>query len=122
LNTGSFIVRSRESSAKHLQDTYNIHAEAEKKGEQYSEQDAMKKLSEIDTAAANRTIQVPQWKINAFPQEIPCYDEHQKVWEPGTFVLHFAGAWAHVQGDDPTGALMRKYEKEIVWGAWEDIY
>ncbi|ORX95314.1 galactosyl transferase GMA12/MNN10 family-domain-containing protein [Clohesyomyces aquaticus] len=122
LNTGSFVVRSRESAAKYLRYTYDLHAEAKQRGEQYSEQDAMKKLQEIDPLVAKHTVQVPQWKINAFPPEIACFDESKKVWEHGTFVIHFAGAWAHLKDDDPTGLLMRKYEKEIVWGDWEDIY
>jgi mannan polymerase II complex MNN10 subunit len=38
------------------------------------------------------------------------------------FVLHFAGAWAHVKGEDPTGQLMQKYQREIVWGDWKQFY
>ncbi|KAF2462995.1 uncharacterized protein BDR25DRAFT_298686 [Lindgomyces ingoldianus] len=122
LNTGSFVVRSRESSVKYLRDTYDIHAVAKSRGEQYSEQDAMAKLSRIDPESAKRTLQVPQWKMNAFPQEIACFDESRQVWKHGTFVIHFAGAWAHVKGDDPTGQMMRKYEKEIIWGDWKGLF
>jgi mannan polymerase II complex MNN10 subunit len=59
-------------------------------------------------------MRIPQWKINAFPTEIGCYDKDKRKWERGMFVVHFAGAWAHVSGEDPTGQLMRKYEAEIL--------
>ncbi|EGP90928.1 uncharacterized protein MYCGRDRAFT_78154 [Zymoseptoria tritici IPO323] len=51
---------------------------------------------------------VKQWQLNAFPPEIKCHQDHIP-WQPGFFVIHFAGAWAHVDEPDPTGLLMRKY-------------
>lgn len=61
-------------------------------------------------------VMVPQWKLNAFPEEIPCYDQLDgKKFERGMFMLHFAGAWAHVKEEDPTGFLMKKYQQEIIW-------
>jgi mannan polymerase II complex MNN10 subunit len=86
-----------------------------------SEQDAMVKLMK-DEQYTDKFHVVPQWKLNAFPQEIACFDGSQKVWEHGTFVLHFAGAWAHVKGEDPTGQLMKKYENLIIWGDWKQFY
>jgi mannan polymerase II complex MNN10 subunit len=58
---------------------------------------------------------IPQYKLNAFPPEIKCYDKYGKKWEVGTFVVHFAGAWAHLSEEDATGFLMRKYESQIMW-------
>jgi mannan polymerase II complex MNN10 subunit len=63
----------------------------------------------------DKFVMVPQWKLNAFPEEIPCYDQDNKMFEKGIFMLHFAGAWAHVKEEDPTGFLMKKYEREIMW-------
>lgn len=69
----------------------------------------------------DKSISVLQTKLNAFPKEIPCYDEREdKAWEKGMFVVHFAGAWAHLKAEDggqhpdPVGALMRKYVDEVV--------
>lgn len=124
LNAGSFIVRGHERSIKFLQDIYHT-ADKEKEGQSehdLSEQDAMAKLINDNEEARSRTIQVPQWKLNAFPQEIACFDESKKMWKHGDFVVHFAGAWAHIQDDDPTGLLMRKYQKEIIWGDWKTFY
>jgi mannan polymerase II complex MNN10 subunit len=59
-------------------------------------------------------VYIPQYKINAFPKEIQCYDEESRAWKRGDFVIHFAGAWAHLKMDDPTGFLMRKYQEEII--------
>ena len=67
---------------------------------------------------ADRFLVIPQWRINAFPEEIHCWDqrdEPQRGWEHGSFVIHFAGAWAHVKEEDPTGFLMKKYGGHIIW-------
>ncbi|KAF1994059.1 glycosyltransferase family 34 protein [Amniculicola lignicola CBS 123094] len=123
LNTGSYMVRgTSDRPIDFIQKTYKIHDEAKETGKQMSEQDAMVQLMKNEPAEMARTIQVPQWKLNAFPKEIACFDESRQVWEPGMFMLHFAGAWAHVKGDDPTGQLMTRYEPEIQWGHWEDFY
>lgn len=82
----------------------------------------MAMLIASDDPTGARTVRVPQWRLNAFPAEIECYDEPGQVWQEGFFVLHFAGAWAHVKGDDPTGQLMKKYQDKIIWGPWEELY
>lgn len=122
LNAGSFLMRGHERALKFMRIASDMFDKAKAAGEHMSEQDAMVKLMKDDQALAATMRVVPQWKLNAFPQEIQCYDDDKKVWEHGTFVLHFAGAWAHVKGDDPTGQLMKKYEHEIIWGKWEDFY
>lgn len=66
----------------------------------------------------DRFIVIPQWRINAFPEEIRCWDVRDpepRQWERGMFVLHFAGAWAYIHDEDPTGGLMKKYEGYIEW-------
>lgn len=122
LNLGSYIFRGHDRSLKFIEDAWALHAEAKSKDIGMSEQDAMVKLMKEDPVAAERARVVPQWKLNAFPEEIACFDESQKVWQHGTFVIHFAGAWAHVKGEDPTGYLMRKYEGQIIWGDWKTFY
>ena len=121
LNLGSFVVRAHERSMNFIRDAIRLHDEAKKKEENMSEQDAMVQLMKEDKNKDRFSV-VPQWKLNAFPEEIPCYDDSKKKWEHGTFIIHFAGAWAHVKGDDPTGQLMRKYEHEIMWGDWKEFY
>jgi mannan polymerase II complex MNN10 subunit len=122
LNTGSFIVRGHPRSAQFLNDIYAISDGEKTADHSLSEQDAMAKLIKSDPVSGARTKQVPQYRLNAFPQEIACFDEEDKVWSPGAFVIHFAGAWAHVSGDDPTGQLMTKYKDEIIWGDWKEFY
>jgi mannan polymerase II complex MNN10 subunit len=125
LNTGSYIVRSTPRALKFIEDIFSVEEKSRpdrEEGHGMSEQDAMAELLRVDKEAMDRTLQVPQWKLNAFPAEIACFDEDKKVWEPGMFVLHFAGAWAHVKGEDPTGQLMKKYERDIIWGDWKEFY
>lgn len=93
--------------------------------ENLSEQDCMRDLIQQDrktTAesggkvvgwADQHTKYVSQKTINAFPEEIKCWDEPNGAWTPGTFLIHFAGAWAHVKEEDPTGWLMRKYRSQV---------
>lgn len=122
LNAGSFLVRGHERSLKLMHESFAIHDEARKKGEQVSEQDATVQLLRDNKAIAETQHRVPQWKLNAFPQEIACFDDSSEAWKHGTFVIHFAGAWAHVKGNDPTGQLMKKYQDEIIWGDWKEFY
>lgn len=124
LNLGSFVVRSSERSLKFLDDVYAVEAAGKKvdPDAQLSEQDAITQLMKQDPAAKAMTTSIPQWMINSFPDEIPCYEEPEIPWRRGHFLVHFAGAWAHVKGKDPTGQLMKKYEEEIIWGEWEDFY
>jgi mannan polymerase II complex MNN10 subunit len=80
------------------------------------EQDCIKDVININAhGEANQALWIPQWKINAFPEEIKCWDKSGKAWERGMFVVHFAGAWAHITEEDPRGFLMRKYERQIIW-------
>lgn len=122
LNFGSFLVRNSERPLKFIADVIAMSADKKEDGGEPSEQDATVMLIKADPKSAARTIQIPQTKINGFPQEIACFDEEHKGWQPGMFVLHFAGAWAHVKGEDPTGQLMRKYEGDIIWGDWKEFY
>ena len=65
----------------------------------------------------DRVVFIKQWKMNAFPAEIPCYeDDDGRKWEPGMFVLHVAGAWAHMPEDkeNAKNILLQKYAKDIV--------
>jgi mannan polymerase II complex MNN10 subunit len=84
-------------------------------GQHFTEQDCLLRLIEDNVLhAREKSVIVRQWKMNAFPKEIPCYDDAKTHWEEGMFVIHFAGAWAHVKADDPTGVLMRKYQEYVV--------
>lgn len=121
-NAGSFLVRGHERSLKFIDDSLAIRDKAKEQDIHMSEQDSTVKLMKENEEAASRVHVVPQWKLNAFPSEIACFDKSSKAWEPGMFVLHFAGAWAHVKGDDPTGYLMKKYESQIIWGDWKNMY
>jgi mannan polymerase II complex MNN10 subunit len=80
------------------------------------EQESMKRLLHAHPQDMARVVFVPQRKLNAFPDEIHCYDDEAEPWQQGDLLLHFAGAWAHVEGEDPTGVLMKKYER---FGAWD---
>ncbi|KAJ5548849.1 hypothetical protein N7513_006083 [Penicillium frequentans] len=115
LNDGSFIARSSPRSIKLLDAVRATHdREKEQSGKAMSDQDSMDVFLKSDSPLAQHAMHIPQWTINAFPEEIGCYDTHKKKWERGMFVVHFAGAWAHVTGEDPTGQLMRKYEGDII--------
>ncbi|KAJ5812242.1 hypothetical protein N7474_008543 [Penicillium riverlandense] len=115
LNDGSFIVRSSSRSIQFLDAIRALHdRDKEQSGRSLSDQDSMDEFLKSDAPLTQHAMRIPQWTINAFPEEIGCYDTQKKKWEKGMFVIHFAGAWAHVSGEDPTGQLMRKYEPEII--------
>ncbi|KAL1794630.1 hypothetical protein ACET3X_006446 [Alternaria dauci] len=123
LNLGSFAVRGHDRSLEFLRRALELRDEAEKSpdNKHYSEQDAMVELLK-EEPYLSRHIVAPQSKLNAFPRDIPCFENEEGEWKPGKFLLHFAGAWAHVKGEDPTGQLMKKYEGNIIWGDWKEFY
>jgi len=112
LNAGSMLVRSRPSALDFL----NIVRAYGDAHSGVNEQDCIRDvINQNSNHVADQALWIPQWKLNAFPEEIRCWDEDQKGWEKGLFVVHFAGAWAHVKEEDPAGFLMNKYAKEIIW-------
>lgn len=117
LNDGSFIARSSRRSVEILNAIRAFHDREKSKedGEGLNDQEAMRDFLKTNDPLTKHVSRIPQWKINAFPHEIGCPDEHKRQWEKGMLVIHFAGAWAHVTGEDPTGYLMRRYEREIIW-------
>lgn len=84
------------------------------KRKSWNDQESMDEFLKSKAPLTEHVQYIPQWKINAFPEEIGCYDKHKRKWEKGMFVIHFAGAWAHVAGEDPTGQLMSKYKGQIL--------
>ena len=118
LNLGSFITRAHDRSLEFFRRALELHDDPQKS---YSEQDAMVQLLK-EKPYMDRKVVAPQSKLNAYPDDIPCFEDADGEWKPGYFVIHFAGAWAHVQGEDPTGQLMKKYEDKILWGDWKEFY
>ena len=109
------LVRSTQWSLDLLQKAWECGELEAEPGRHYSEQDCLQQMIEKDVLnAKDKTVVIKQWKMNAFPTEIPCYDDGKTHWERGMFVVHFAGAWAHHKVDDPTGDLMRKYAKYVL--------
>jgi mannan polymerase II complex MNN10 subunit len=106
------LVRSRPSSLEFLNRVRRYHDDHK----DLSEQDCIRDVvNQNANGEADQTHWIPQNKMNAFPEEIRCWDQLGGRWEKGMFVVHFAGAWAYIKEEDPTGILMRKYEPEIIW-------
>lgn len=83
------LVRSRPSASAFL-NRVRIYNDDHR---DLSEQDCIRDMVNINAnGEADQTLWIPQWKINAFPEEIMCWDKAGKGWEKGTFVVHFAGA------------------------------
>ncbi|CAE7000514.1 hypothetical protein CFE70_001015 [Pyrenophora teres f. teres 0-1] len=118
LNLGSFIARAHDRSLEFFRRALELHDDPQ---QSYSEQDAMVQLLK-EKPYMDRNIVASQSKLNAYPEEIKCFENPDGQWKPGYFVIHFAGAWAHVEGEDPTGQLMNQYEDKILWGEWEQFY
>lgn len=133
LNAGSMLVRSHPRAIEFLNHVrrYHDHQREAFPDRLISEQDCIREILLPDTAPAEAeplpdskrfaTIAkwIPQKKINAFPEDIPCWDKEQKGWESGDLVVHFAGAFAHVKEEaakgDEVGWLMRKYKDKTIW-------
>jgi mannan polymerase II complex MNN10 subunit len=115
-NAGSMLVRSTPSSLAFLHKVRAYHDGQESDtSDGPHEQESMKRLLHSNPADMARVVFLPQSKLNSFPEEINCYDEHGTPWQEGDLMVHFAGAWAHVQGEDPTGQLMDQYKRFSEW-------
>src|SRR5690242_17016947 len=106
LNAGSMLMRPTQNLKNFIAKTTECglaHTDR-------NEQDCIRDLLAANVGGvADRAYYIPQWKINAFPQEIACFDKYKRGWQVGDFVVHFAGAWAHVKGDVAYGQMMKKY-------------
>lgn len=111
LNAGSMLMRSSPSSLR-LLSTVREYGLAHPK---LNEQECIREVvAANENGEGNRTHFIPQRRINAYPEEIGCFDQEQLPWQQRDFVIHFAGAWAYLREDkDPTGTLMRKYVEKI---------
>ena len=106
LNAGSMIMRSSPLLTNLISSVRQCGRDHPDK----NEQDCIKDILYKTELGKKHALWVPQDEINAFSPEIPCYDEGGSGWRVGRFVVHFAGAWAHLHGyKDVTGMLMRKY-------------
>ena len=56
-----------------------------------SEQDAMRivlsNLTEFEKPKS--FVRVPQWKLNAYPEEISCSEDRDRPWRKGDWIIHF---------------------------------
>lgn len=119
MNTGSMIYRSKPEIVEFL-DLIKVCGKA---NPDKSEQDCIgdtvgvhpeDRHPVVSEKWKKKFVYVRQRLINAFPNEIGCVDVPNDYWARGDFVIHFAGAWAHLKEEDPTGFLMRKYHPDIV--------
>lgn len=126
LNAGSFLVRAHPRSL----DFVDL-VRAEYKRNAQSEQDCMRDVlfpsDSGKSAYSGRFAMMSQKSINAFPEEVKCFEQDDAGvevgrWEKGDFVVHFAGAWAWIKEKDATGVLMEKYRGLVVWEDVEDEY
>lgn len=115
LNAGSFIARTTPRIHTFVNTVIDYHSRTSNQDHQLSEQDCIRDVIFKEKQFPKSFKFLPQWKLNAFPKEIPCFDKDKRPFEHGFFTLHFAGAWAYLKEPDPTGVLMRKYEREIIW-------
>ncbi|KAF2397760.1 hypothetical protein EJ06DRAFT_481612 [Trichodelitschia bisporula] len=114
LNAGSFITRASPRAKPFINATIAYHEANATYEQQLSEQDCIRDVIR-GGVFANHVKFVSQATINAFPKEIKCWDQEKRPWRKGMFAIHFAGAWAHLEGeDDATGLLMRQYIDDVV--------
>ena len=117
LNMGSCLIRASAWSVDFIEQ-WRVGADVlDEKGMLRNEQDVMRDMLHDDAfSVADHSVMAPQHLFDAYPPEIECYDPRDpRPWEPGMFVMHFAGArWRFKEQKDPIGSLMRKYFQAVV--------
>ncbi|KAI5847508.1 galactosyl transferase GMA12/MNN10 family-domain-containing protein [Tricharina praecox] len=112
LNAGSMLLRATPRLLPFLSSVWKC-GDAPKEP---SEQDCIRDILNSSPQERSRAKWIAQKKMNSFPEEIGCYDSNNLPWSPGDFVIHFAGAWAHLKGKakrDPYGVMMRKFHEWV---------
>ncbi|KAF2206506.1 glycosyltransferase family 34 protein [Cercospora zeae-maydis SCOH1-5] len=109
MNSGSLLVRATKWSLEWIKEMWRQKEVEGTEGNMRSLQDCLRDmvLNNLHNIA-QKGMFVKQYKMNAFPPEIHCVED-DRFWQPGDFMIHMAGAWAHVHEEDPTGLLLRKY-------------
>jgi mannan polymerase II complex MNN10 subunit len=94
-----------------------------------SEQGVMKSVLESSKEFENSKhfLKIPQYMLNAYPEEIPCIEDSKRPWRSGDWIIHFPvslpinylltgqGAWSVMkESKDPFGVLLRRYWPRIV--------
>jgi hypothetical protein len=87
LNAGSFLTRATPRTAKFVDAVIDYHNTNATQEHQLSEQDCMRDIMFKQKRFTENYVFIPQYKLNAFPQEIKCFDKYKKGWAPGTFMV-----------------------------------
>lgn len=117
LNLGSMFLRASPWTLEFIEYWRAGAGVLDGQGKLRNEQDVLRDMLHDNAFnVAERSVIAPQWMFDAYPEEIECYDPRDpRPWEPGMFLLHFAGARWRLKGQkDPIGGLMRKYRSQIV--------
>lgn len=117
LNLGSMFVRASSWTLDFIEEWRAGADILDNHGQLRNEQDVLRDMLRDNTfSVADHSVIAPQHFFDAYPAELECYDPRDpRPWEPGMFVLHFAGAPWRLKGEeDPVGSLMRRYSHMIV--------
>ena len=117
LNLGSMFLRVSSWTLDFIEQWRAGAGIPDAQGKPRNEQDVLRDMLHLNEySVADRSVIAPQWMFDAYPEELECYDpRNPKPWEPGMFLLHFAGAkWRLKDQKDPIGTLMRKYSLQVV--------
>ena len=117
LNLGSSLLRASHWTLDFIEQWRAGAAVLDDEGMLRNEQDVLRDmLHDNEFSVADHSVIAPQWLFDAYPTELECYDPRDpRPWEPGMFLLHFAGArWRLKEQKDPIGSLMRKYFHAVV--------
>ncbi|CAK1362353.1 hypothetical protein CB0940_02383 [Cercospora beticola] len=109
MNSGSLLLRTTKWSLGWIEEMWKEKEVENEEGNKRSLQDCLRDMYANDLHnMKHKGTFVKQYKMNAFPTEIHCHED-DRPWQEGDFMIHMAGAWAHVHEKDPTGLLLRKY-------------
>jgi mannan polymerase II complex MNN10 subunit len=88
LNAGSFLTRGTPRTDEFMNAVIDYHTAEASEEHQLSEQDCMRDIMFVKNRFQESYVFVPQYKLNAFPPEIGCYDKYNQKWQHGTFMVH----------------------------------
>jgi len=113
-NAGVMFFRNTAWTRQFLEKVWAMRNEPRK-----SEQDCMRIVLDNDgelDKGNKHFLLVPQYKLNSYPDELSCVENHERHWKQGDWIIHFPGAWAFMRDTkDPFGDLLRRYYPRIIY-------
>ncbi|KAJ1503934.1 hypothetical protein HMI55_007146 [Coelomomyces lativittatus] len=116
-NSGSFLIRNTPWSMYCLNQINLSYTQLHLQQHPWCEQEGLIRYYRMNSTWHHYMIETPDTLFNMYPEESPCLK--LRYWQPGDFVLHFAGMMHGVQN---LPLFVRKYHETYAMSHSPDVH